>query len=65
MANKKHRLAFVRLGSVLLLVLAGLWAAGLTPLDAFGPPQESARVAAAAAEGAVGESRTPDHDSDN
>ena len=65
MANKKHRLAFVRLGSALLLVLAGLWAAGLTPLDAFGPPPDTARVTAAAAERAVRESGTPDHNSHN
>jgi type IV pilus secretin PilQ/predicted competence protein len=38
MANNTHRLAFVRTGGALLLLLAGLWAAGLTPLDAFGPP---------------------------
>ncbi len=38
MANKTNRLAFVRTGGALLLLLAGLWAAGLTPLDAFGPP---------------------------
>ena len=30
--------AYVRTGGALLLLLAGLWAAGLTPLDAFGPP---------------------------
>jgi type IV pilus secretin PilQ/predicted competence protein len=38
MSNKTHRLAYVRTGAALLLLLAGLWAAGLTPLDAFGPP---------------------------
>src|SRR5687767_3084048 len=38
MSNKTHRLAYVRTGGALLLLLAGLWAAGLTPLDAFGPP---------------------------
>jgi hypothetical protein len=38
MANKSHRFAYVRTGGALLLLLAGLWAAGLTPLDAFGPP---------------------------
>ncbi len=41
MANNTHRLAFVRLGCALLLVLAGLWATGLTPLDAFGPPPDT------------------------
>ena len=46
MANNKHRLVFVRLGSALSLMLAGLWAAGLTPLDAFGPPPDTARVPA-------------------
>jgi type IV pilus assembly protein PilQ len=29
---------YLRTGGALLLVLAGLWAAGLTPVDAFGPP---------------------------
>ena len=38
MANNTHRLAYIRMGGALLLLLAGLWAAGLTPLDAFGPP---------------------------
>jgi type IV pilus assembly protein PilQ len=38
MANNFNRIAFVRTGGALLLLLAGLWAAGLTPLDAFGPP---------------------------
>ncbi len=38
MANNTHRFAYVRTGGALLLLLAGLWAAGLTPLDAFGPP---------------------------
>jgi type IV pilus assembly protein PilQ len=38
MSNKTHRFAYVRTGAALLLLLAGLWAAGLTPLDAFGPP---------------------------
>ena len=33
-----YRRAYVRMGGALLLLLAGLWAAGLTPLDAFGPP---------------------------
>jgi type IV pilus assembly protein PilQ len=46
MANNTHRQAFGRLGSALLLVLAGLWAAGLTPLDAFGPPPETAAARA-------------------
>src|SRR5262245_50408249 len=32
------RLAWIRTGGALLVLLAGLWAAGLTPLDAFGPP---------------------------
>jgi len=41
MANNIHRLAFVPLGSALFLVLAGLWAAGLTPLDAFGPAPDT------------------------
>jgi type IV pilus secretin PilQ/predicted competence protein len=45
MANKNH--LFVRLGS-LLLVLAGLWAAGLTPLDAFAPPPAQTPAAAPA-----------------
>src|SRR5262245_53013301 len=52
MANNTHRshssrgrtsaragaLAYFRTGGALLLLLAGTWAAGLTPLDAFGPP---------------------------
>ena len=38
MANNTHRFAYIRTGGALLLLLAGLWAAGLTPLDAFGPP---------------------------
>ena len=38
MANNTHRLAFVRTGGALLLLLAGLWAADLAPLGAFGPP---------------------------
>ena len=38
MANNTHRFSYLRAGSALLLLLAGLWAAGLTPLDAFGPP---------------------------
>jgi type IV pilus secretin PilQ/predicted competence protein len=41
MANNTHRLALVRFGSALLFVLAGLWAAGLTSLDAFGPPPDT------------------------
>jgi type IV pilus assembly protein PilQ len=40
MANNTHRLAFVRLGGALLLMLAGLWATGLTP-HAFGPPPDT------------------------
>jgi type IV pilus assembly protein PilQ len=47
MANNTYRLAFVRLGSALLLLLAGSWAAGLTSLDAFGPAPDTAPVAAA------------------
>jgi type IV pilus assembly protein PilQ len=38
MANKTNRFAYVRTGGALLLLLAGLWAADLTPLGAFGPP---------------------------
>ncbi len=41
MANNIKRLAFVRLGSALFLLFAGLWAAGLTPLDAFGPAPDA------------------------
>ncbi len=40
MANNVYRLVYVRTGGALLLLLAGLWAAGLTPLDAFGPPPQ-------------------------
>ena len=47
MANNTHRLAYVRTGGALLLLLAGLWAAGLTPLDAFGPPPPETTDAAA------------------
>jgi len=36
MANKKTQ-TFARLGGAGVLVIAGLWAAGLTPLAAFGP----------------------------
>ena len=39
----------VRAGGALLLLLAGLWAAGLTPLDAFGPPPGAPEKAAAPA----------------
>lgn len=49
MANNTHRSAYVRTGGALLLVLAGLWAAGLTPLDAFGPPPGAPDNAAAPA----------------
>jgi type IV pilus secretin PilQ/predicted competence protein len=38
MANKTNRFAYVRMGGALLLLLAGLWAADLTPLGAFGRP---------------------------
>ncbi len=38
MANKTNRFAYVRTGGALLLLLAGLWAADLAPLGAFGPP---------------------------
>src|SRR5918992_5146474 len=38
MANNTQRFAYLRTGGALLLLLAGLWAAGLTPLDAFAPP---------------------------
>ena len=47
MANNFNRLAYVRTGGALLLLLAGLWAAGLTPLDAFGPPPPERPEAAA------------------
>jgi type IV pilus secretin PilQ/predicted competence protein len=46
MSNNTHRLAYVRTGGALLLLLAGLWAAGLTPLDAFAPPPAGAGAAA-------------------
>jgi type IV pilus secretin PilQ/predicted competence protein len=47
MANNTYRHAYVRLGGALLLLLAGFWAAGITPLDAFGPPPpETTDVAA-------------------
>jgi hypothetical protein len=46
MANNVTRRACVRTGGALLLLLAGLWAAGLTPLDAFGPPPDKTDVAA-------------------
>ncbi len=46
MANNRHRLAFVRLGSALLLVLAGLWAAQLAPVGAFGRAPETTATAA-------------------
>src|SRR5688572_29191706 len=36
MANNFNRRAYVRAGGALLLLMAGLWAAGLTPLDDFG-----------------------------
>ena len=38
MANNRHRFAFVRLGSAVLLILGALWAANLAPVGAFGPP---------------------------
>src|SRR5687768_2919033 len=47
MANNFNRRAYVRAGGALLLLLAGLWAAGLTPLDAFGPPPPERPDAAA------------------
>jgi type IV pilus assembly protein PilQ len=47
MANNSYRFANVRTGGALLLLLAGLWAAGLTPLDAFGPPPPETTDAAA------------------
>ena len=46
MANNTYRRAYIRTGGALLLLLAGLWAAGLTPLDAFGPPPENTDTAA-------------------
>jgi len=46
MANNFNRLAYVRTGGALLLLLAGLWAAGLTPLDAFGRPPDRPEAAA-------------------
>jgi type IV pilus assembly protein PilQ len=42
MANKTNRFAYVRTGGALLLLLAGLWAADLTPLGAFGRPAPEA-----------------------
>ena len=47
MANNRHRFAYVRTGGALLLLLAGLWAAGLAPLDAFAPPPRPAEAGAA------------------
>src|SRR5688572_27282780 len=44
MANNKKRQAFARLGSAIVLVFAGLWAAGLAPLDAFGLPGAAAAL---------------------
>ena len=46
MANKRYGFAYVRGGGALLLILAGLWAAGLSPLNAFGPPPEAGAAAA-------------------
>ena len=40
MANKHNEL-LRRLSGALLLMLAGLWATGRTPLDAFGPPPDT------------------------
>ena len=47
MANNTHRTAYLRTGGALLLVLAGLWAAGLAPLDAFAPPPADTAAAPA------------------
>src|SRR5688572_21078514 len=47
LARAAGALAYVRTGGALLLLLAGLWAAGLTPLDAFGPPPPETPAAAA------------------
>ena len=41
MSKNNKQQALIRLGGALLLVLGGLWAAGLTPLDAFGPPPDA------------------------
>ena len=66
MANNFNRLAYVRTGGALLLLLAGLWAAGLTPLDAFGPPPpERPDGGGTAAERDVVERGTPHHDGEH
>src|SRR5215213_42811 len=46
MANNTHRFAYVRMGGAALLLLAGSWAAGLSPLGAFGPPPPETPAAA-------------------
>ncbi len=48
MPNNRYRFhgsRYVRAGGALLLLLAGLWAADLAPLGAFGPPPETADAA--------------------
>jgi type IV pilus secretin PilQ/predicted competence protein len=46
MAKNKNRQTFARAGCAIMLVLGGLWAAGLTPLDAFGLPGAAAALGA-------------------
>ncbi|MCM3880415.1 MAG: type IV pilus secretin PilQ [Vicinamibacterales bacterium] len=41
MANNNRRQVFGRLGGAIVLVIGGLWAAGLTPLAAFGPAPDT------------------------
>ena len=68
LARAAGAFAYVRTGGALLLLLAGLWAAGLTPLDAFGPPPgaEAGSADKAAAprppQGNDGECGPPHHD---
>jgi type IV pilus secretin PilQ/predicted competence protein len=45
MANKKNQL-FARFVGAVVLVLGGLWAAGLTPLAAFGPAPDTVAASA-------------------
>ena len=45
MANKKTQ-TFARVGGAIVLVVGGLWAAGLTPLAAFGPAPATAAASA-------------------
>jgi type IV pilus assembly protein PilQ len=45
MANKKTQ-TFARFGGAIVLVVGGLWAAGLTPLAAFGPAPATATASA-------------------